>query len=104
MSTQVKLNVTFQSKVGDGVECSPEKILLHATDMKALKVKVGGAVLVEMPASVCLCRAWPSKKAVVGSATLNKLWAPNLPADLKKIKIVSMPQARYENARAGCSG
>lgn len=94
MTAQVKLNVTFQSKVSDGLECTPEKILLHAADVKALKVKVGGVVRVEMPNSVCFCRAWPSKKAVVGSATLNKLWVPNFPVDIKKIRVSLVPQAR----------
>ena len=90
MDNLLKLSVTFQSKVGDGVECTPDVILLHSSDLKALKVKLGAMVFVEMPTSSILCRAWTSKKAVAGSATLNKLWYPNFPSDQRKIKVSTL--------------
>ena len=90
MAVNLKLSVVFQSRVGDGVECTPDKILLHSTDIKTLKLKIGAFVEVEMPSSTCICRVWPSKKAVVGSATMNKIWHPNFPVEQRKIKITSL--------------
>jgi len=90
MSAQVKLNVVFQSRVGDGVECTSDKILLHSADMKALKTKIGGYVLVEMPCITGLFKAWPSKKAIAGTVTMHKLWQPNFPSDQRKLKASPM--------------
>jgi hypothetical protein len=90
MAGVAKLSVVFQSRVGDGVECTPEMILFHASDMKALKVKLGAYVQVEMPTCSILCQTWSSKKAVAGSTTLNKLWQPNFPSDQRKVKVSAL--------------
>jgi hypothetical protein len=89
MSIKAKLSVVFQSRVGDGIECSPEKILLHSVDFKTLKVKIGASVQVEMPNNTfCLLCAWPSKKGVAGTVVLNKIWMSNFPSAQKQLKLL----------------
>lgn len=94
MATPLKFNVIFQSRVGDGVECTPDKILFHSSDIKALRSKIGGYVNVEMSGTSGLFKAWPSKKAVVGTAIMHKVWQPNFTADQRKMKASPVSSAR----------
>ncbi len=82
-----KLQVIFQSKVKDGIECGPETILLHNSDMKQLKVKSGSLVVVEMNQISLYCRAWPSKKSTQGVAMINKIWMPNLSTEQRHVVV-----------------
>lgn len=101
----LKLNVVFQSRVGDGVECTTDKVLMHSADMKTLKAKIGGYIMVEMANTTGLYKAWPSKKGIPGTVTMHKLWQPNFPADQRKIKAFPLSPDRYhctEFTSVGC--
>lgn len=102
MSVPLKLNVVFQSRVGDGVECTTDKMLLHSADMKALRTKIGGFVIVEMSNTTGLFKAWPSKKAIPGTVTLHKMWQPNFTSDQRKIKASPITTNRLHLSLVTC--
>lgn len=97
-----KLQLVFQSKGKDGnVECTAEKVLLHPSDMKSLRLPLGSYVFISTSRTVTIsqtpnsneetvvedsehsdlmCQIWPSKAAVKGVVTINKIWSPNFTA------------------------
>ena len=88
----MKFQVVFQSKSsssgtsssedgssGGNTVCTNEKLIMSSADMKALKVRIGGYVQLDLPSQTrIVCRVWTSKKNLpAGSASLNRIWMPN---------------------------
>jgi hypothetical protein len=76
-----------------GGECTPDKILMSLTDLKALGLKPGGLVSVRGSGGGgggttdstfgdgdILCRCWPSKTASTGTAVMHRMHWPMLGA------------------------
>ena len=85
-----KVSVIFQGKASGGIQCNAGMVLLHSSEMKSLKARIGSIVAVETPTISLLCQAWPSKKAVAGTITLNKMYSSNFPDDQRKARLVQL--------------
>lgn len=84
---ELKVQVIFQNKVGEGVACSTDTVQMFPADIKQLKIKPGALVVIEINSHCIVCKVWPSKKSTQGVATLNKMWMPNFTSDDRKAKI-----------------
>lgn len=78
--SELQVNIIYQSKVTEGLECKTNMILMHPSDMKLLDIDPGSTILVEK----MILHAWPSKLLISPkSAILHKIWKPNFEINLK---------------------